>query len=95
MILAIDPGNKESAYVVMDEQLKPLEFGKVDNHELLRLIERIEEKPYTVSYCAIEMVACYGMPVGKEVLTLAYGLEGFIRKHITGYQDWGLFTVQT
>jgi hypothetical protein len=67
VILAIDPGNKESAYVVMDEQLKPLEFGKVENHELLRLIERIEEKPYTVSYCAIEMVACYGMPVGKEV----------------------------
>jgi|GEM_PF-5339908 len=30
-ILAIDPGNIQSAYVMLDEDLKPLRFGKVKN----------------------------------------------------------------
>ena len=34
-IIAIDPGNRQSAYCVIDcNTLKPLEFGKVDNEEL-------------------------------------------------------------
>lgn len=38
MILAIDPGNRQSAYVVMDKDLRPLEFEKVENEELLARI---------------------------------------------------------
>jgi hypothetical protein len=63
-ILAIDPGTTESAYVIMDsETYKPLEFGKVDNNELLFEIkhEMLFDK------VAIEMVASYGMAVGKSV----------------------------
>lgn len=31
-IIAIDPGNRQSAYCVIDcNTLRPLEFGKVDN----------------------------------------------------------------
>ena len=34
-IIAIDPGNRQSAYCVIDcNTLRPLEFGKVDNEEL-------------------------------------------------------------
>jgi hypothetical protein len=39
LILAVDPGTSESAYVITGKNLKPLEFGKVDNYELLKLIE--------------------------------------------------------
>lgn len=67
MILAIDPGTTESAYVIMGEDLKPIEFGKVENTKLLKLIEEIDEKPYKINYLAIEMIASYGMAVGREV----------------------------
>lgn len=65
MILGIDPGNLQSAYVVLDENLKPVSIGKVDNMELLDMIYSGE-----FSNCgnvAIEMIASYGMPVGASV----------------------------
>ena len=65
MLLAIDPGTNESAYVVMDEKSrKPIEFAKADNFSVLRRIQALVDSSYTV---AIEMVASYGMPVGAEV----------------------------
>ena len=65
MILAIDPGNLESAYVTLYDDLKILSFGKIDNEVLLSHI-------YTRKFCdceivAIEMIASYGMAVGKTV----------------------------
>ena len=40
-IIAIDPGNAQSGYCVIDRNtLRPLEFGKVDNAELLRKLPR-------------------------------------------------------
>lgn len=62
-ILAIDPGNIESAYVLIEkETYLPIEFGKIPNEEML-------EKVKNLSYnnLAIEMIASYGMPVGREV----------------------------
>jgi hypothetical protein len=51
--------------VVVDEKLKPIRFAKIDNGELLRMI--YEQKFLDCNRYAIEMVACCGMPVGKEV----------------------------
>lgn len=68
MILAIDPGNIESAYVVLDQEtLKPQWFAKVDNEELLEAICFGEFNH--VTHIAIEMIAHYGagMPAGKSV----------------------------
>jgi hypothetical protein len=68
LILAIDPGCTESAYVVIDEQtLKPVEFAKVKNELLLGFLYGDRFTVHKVDKFAIEMVACYGMPVGKEV----------------------------
>ena len=70
-ILAIDPGCTESAYVLMDEKYRPLEFGKVANAEMRKYLtnamryEKYKDEYYTET--AIEMVASYGMAVGKEV----------------------------
>lgn len=66
MILAIDPGNEKSAYVVMDKDLRPLEFEKVKNKELLERIPQLMDRYEDLSL-AIEMVASYGMPVGASV----------------------------
>lgn len=66
-IIAIDPGNKESGWVVMDsETLKPLKFGKTENEELRRYFPDMCRE-YNVSDVVIERVACYGMAVGRDV----------------------------
>ena len=62
--LGIDPANIESGYVIVDENLKPIEIGKISNEELLTKIYEIKND---MDYIAIEMIACYGMAVGKSV----------------------------
>lgn len=65
-ILAIDPGNLYSAYVVLDEDLRPLHHAKVENEELIRsVIPNLLASGITD--LAIEMIASYGMAVGKTV----------------------------
>ena len=76
-ILAIDPGNTESGYALIDQDTRrPVEVGKVPNEELLeRLLElcvgtypdHCRDDVPTIDRIAIEMVASYGMAVGKEV----------------------------
>lgn len=62
-LLAIDPGTTESAYVVLDWNYNILAHDKVNNAALLELIDTRKD----ISNVAIEMVASYGMPVGREV----------------------------
>ena len=78
-ILAIDPGNTESAYVLMDENYKPIEFGKVPNKQLLSYTYRCDYEKVV-----IEMVASYGMAVGKEVFETCVWIGRF---HERAQQD--------
>lgn len=65
MLLAIDPGNEESAYVLFDpKEEKILEFGKLPNEELCKKIAALKDKS---TLCCIEMLSAYGQ-VGKTVL---------------------------
>jgi len=64
MLLAIDPGNAESAYVVIDDKCRPVNFGKLRNQDLLTHIGSIAHE---VETAAIEMVASYGMAVGADI----------------------------
>ncbi len=64
MIIAIDPGNIRSAYCIIDDSLKPIEFNKLDNGAMLGFVAGYHEGIDTV---VIEKVASYGMPVGAEV----------------------------
>lgn len=74
MIFAIDPGNVESAYAEMDSvTLKPVSVGKVDNKTLL---EKVKQLPYDAEL-VIEMVASYGMAVGKEVFDTVFWIGRF------------------
>jgi len=77
-IIAIDPGNVESAYVIIDEDMKPFEFGKVKNEELIPIIDNADI--IGVQKVAIEMIASYGMPVGAEVFETCLWIGRFIER---------------
>lgn len=66
IILAIDPGNIESAFVLMSKDYKPIKFGKIPNNELKNsIIDMYAEHHF--EDVAIEMIASYGMAVGASV----------------------------
>lgn len=67
LILAIDPGPTESAYVLWDGA-RIVSHGKADNFEVC---DAILEKPH-FDMLVIEKVACYGMAVGAEVLDTVF-----------------------
>ena len=78
MILAIDPGNIESAYCIIEkETYKPIEFGKIDNQQLLKQIGLFKN----IDCIVIEKVASYGMTVGKEVFDTCEWYGRFIQKY--------------
>lgn len=65
-ILAIDPGQTESGVVALMPDGKTVSAkGVLHNRDVLRLVQTHS----ALGWCriAIEMVASYGMPVGKEV----------------------------
>ena len=72
-ILAIDPANVESGWVVIDcDDYRPLAFGKTNNEDFRDMIYsgdfgdvKLWGEDEVIP--AIEMVASYGMPVGREV----------------------------
>ena len=67
LILGIDPGTTKSAWVIWDDTTeKVLNMGITENGRLwTQFYER--EFDRTVNAVAMEMIASYGMPVGKEV----------------------------
>lgn len=67
-LLAIDPGNAESGWVLINtETRRPIRFAKTPNDRLRELLGRPIDDFATVDHVAIEMVASYGMAVGAEV----------------------------
>jgi hypothetical protein len=87
-ILAIDPGTERSAYVVYDaDTARVLAFSILPNAEIESLIgdplRTAEiERP---EHCVIEMVASYGMAVGREVFETVYWVGRFAR----AWDFWG------
>lgn len=82
MIFAIDPGNEYSAYVLLSDDLKPISKGKVDNVLLLNMIPDILDE-YPVRDIAIEMVASYGMAVGKTVFDTCVWIGRFYQMFVS------------
>lgn len=75
-ILAIDPGNIESAFVLMDaETYKPIRFAKRENYDVLA------ELCATVGIdaCVIEWIASYGMAVGRDVFDTCVWIGRFVQ----------------
>lgn len=75
-MFAIDPGNVESAYCVVDVATrKPLQFDKVPNEELRAIIRgfRFDEG----DRAAVEMLQSYGNLIGRDVLETAVWIGRF------------------
>lgn len=76
-ILAIDPGNTLSGYALIEPgTCRPLDIGKVPNVEVLELI-----RPTSYDHLSIEMIASYGMAVGKEVFDTCVWIGRFVQRH--------------
>lgn len=79
-LLGIDPGNEESAYVIINENYIILEKGKISNNELLKMCKTncFGEQGIAAEHLAVEMVASYGMAVGQTVFDTCVWIGRFI-----------------
>ncbi|MBQ9733939.1 MAG: hypothetical protein IJV74_06870 [Clostridia bacterium] len=78
-VFAIDPGNTESAFCVIDaDTLRPLVFDKVPNEQLREYIIdfRFDEE----DRAAVEMLQSYGMAIGRDVLETAVWIGRFAER---------------
>lgn len=78
-VLAIDPGNMQSACVMYTGRLQAVlgEPMLLPNEELLCFMSSM--KLQGVSLCAVEMVASYGMPVGATVFETCLWAGRFVQ----------------
>ena len=81
IILAIDPGPKQSAFIVFeaDQDIPCIDFGILSNDALLERLHAARVCFFSCGHLAIEMVACYGMPVGREIFETALWTGRFIQ----------------
>tara|TARA_R110000782_G_scaffold270328_1_gene370371 strand:+ start:2399 stop:2917 length:519 start_codon:yes stop_codon:yes gene_type:complete len=79
-LLAIDPGTTESGWALFGADGSLWDHGISANY---RLYHEIPDEPYF--RVAIEMIASYGMPVGKEVFETCVWIgrfvEFFVERH--------------
>lgn len=79
MIFAVDPGNTESGFAIIRmPDFALCEFGKLQNDRLLEMLERYS-RAKSCDVFAIEMVASYGMTVGKDVFETCVWIGRFIQ----------------
>lgn len=83
-LLAIDPGTRESAWVVWDGE-RIVWHGKQINEHVLAAIHM--ECTIKFDLCVIEMVASFGMPVGAEVFETVYWIGRFAEASIARQKD--------
>lgn len=81
-ILAIDPGTTESAFLVWSKR-GVVTHGKIENPQLLKWMmesQWLKHSDSILSLVAIEMVASYGMPVGKEIFETVLWIGRFLER---------------
>lgn len=99
-ILAIDPGDKQSGYVIVEhdgnEITCVIDKGKVTNEDMMAIMSSCGNYDF-----AIEMIQSYGMPVGASVFDtcvwigrfIEHGLSGRLRPHRYIYREEERLTI--
>ena len=77
MITAIDPGTDQSAIVIYENGVVLLAEIKPNQELILDLMQNSNEE----TTLAIEMVACYGMAVGREVFETCVWIGRFAQAY--------------
>ncbi len=82
-IYAIDPGTEQSALIAFNSESQQVLHRRIlPNTEVLGFLESEFDGHKALNPLVIEMVACYGMAVGKEVFETVYWIGRFA-------QAWG------
>lgn len=80
-LLAIDPGPDQSGVVQFDTELRSVLFhGVVPNRDILIILQRGQISDDVIEHVAIEMIASYGMSVGKTVFETCIWIGRFIER---------------
>lgn len=83
-VFAIDPGNLDSAYCVIDSTtLRPLTFSKLPNTGIRAIINHFGDTVIAPDVLVIERVASYGMAVGRDVFETCEWLGRFTEAAIS------------
>lgn len=75
MLIAIDPGSERSAYVVVDYGGAIVDAGIRPNDEMSMVFHNRRVRG---AHLAVEMIASYGMPVGREVFETCVWIGRFV-----------------
>lgn len=86
VVIAIDPGDTHSAFVLYNTETGQFEkpgwkgasFGKVPNDEMRNLVRTRGDYGDRTMHLAVEMIASYGMPVGREVFETCLWIGRFV-----------------
>lgn len=73
-ILALDPGTTKTGWCLLDDG-RPVAFGVLRNSEMMDEIRNT----YEADVMAIEMIASYGMAVGREVFETCVWIGRFLQ----------------
>jgi len=79
-IIGIDPGPEMSAFCVIEtreKEIRILDKDKISNDEMLK---KCSEWPTQGNKIGIEMIASYGMTVGKEVFETCLWIGRFVER---------------
>jgi hypothetical protein len=75
-ILAIDAGNTYSGVAIVElPEFRLVWFDKLPNEVIYRVV-----KSFYIDEVALEMVACYGMPVGRDVFETCVWIGRFVEQ---------------
>jgi len=77
-IIAIDPGTERSAWVVLDNG-RLVTFAYSPNADVVATLSEERRNPrFPGARLAVEMMACYGKPVGREVFETCVWIGRFV-----------------
>lgn len=78
LILALDPGDRLTSWVLYDSEKQTLSGHDTQPNETLLLRIRANGFRESPDHLACEMVACYGMPVGKTIFETCLWIGRFV-----------------
>jgi hypothetical protein len=78
-LVAIDPGSEQSAFVAFDDAGALRRHGKLANDAMLSQLAREQDEGDATITLAIEMIASYGMAVGRDVFETCVWIGRFVQ----------------